>query len=173
MKLIPSFALASLTALLFAPAPGEAQLRIGYLDSERVLAEAPAFAGVRATMEQEFAPYRQELDSLQNALQRADEEFRAQAGTLSDEARQQREQQIQQQFAHYQQRGQQLQQQVAMREQQLLEPVTARVRAVLEDVRREGNYSFIISPPDGLVLAVDPALDVTAEVIRRLGAPGQ
>jgi outer membrane protein len=165
-----SFALAGAAVLAAAAGPADAQqLRIGYLNSERVLAETPAFADVRATMEREFAPLREELQRLETALQAADEQFRAQSGTLTETARQQRQQALQQQFGEYQLRGQQIQQQVAAREQELIGPVMERIRGVLENVRAAGNYSFIIDPPDGLVVAVDPALDVTSEVIRRLG----
>jgi Skp family chaperone for outer membrane proteins len=48
-----------------------------------------------------------------------------------------------------------------------------RIRGVLEEVRAAGSYSFIIDPPEGMVVAVDPALDVTNDVIRRLGGTPQ
>lgn len=169
MKRFLSFAIAAAAAIATALPAGAQQLRIGYLDSERVLAETPAFAAVRTTMETEFTPLRQELEQLEQALQAADEQFRAQGATLTESARQQRQQALQQQLAQYQQRAQAIQQQVAAREQQLIAPVMERIRGVLEEVRAAGNYSFIIDPPEGTIVAVDPALDVTSEVIRRLG----
>jgi outer membrane protein len=168
MKRIFSFVFAGVLAAL-AAAPAQAQLKIGYVNSQRILAETPAFADVRATLEREFTPMRAEIDSLEARLGRADQEFQAQAGTLTEAARQQRQQTLQQQLAAYQQRGQQIQQQLQAREQELVAPVMQRVRGILEEVRRAGNYSFIMDPPDGLVVAVDPALDVTPDVIRRLG----
>jgi outer membrane protein len=168
MKRIFSFVFAGVLAALAAP-PAQAQLKIGYVNSQRILAETPAFADVRATLEREFTPLRAEIDSLEARLGRADQEFQAQAGTLTEAARQQRQQTLQQQLAAYQQRGQQIQQQLQTREQELVAPVMVRIRGILEEVRRAGNYSFIIDPPDGMVVAVDPALDVTADVIRRLG----
>ncbi len=174
MKRIWSFAFAGAVAVLAVAAPAQAQqFKLGYLNSERILAETPAFAGVRETMEREFAPVRDELQRLETALQTADEQFRAQSATLTEAARTQRQQTLQQQFAQYQQRAQQIQQQVGAREQELVAPVMLRIRGVLEEVRRAGNYSFIIDPPEGLMVAVDPTLDVTAEVIRRLGGTPQ
>lgn len=168
MKRIFSFVFAGVLAAL-AAAPAQAQLKIGYVNSQRILAETPAFADVRATLEREFTPLRAEIDSLEARLGRADQEFQAQAGTLTEAARQQRQQTLQQQLQAYQQRGQQIQQQLQTREQELVAPVMQRIRGILEEVRRAGNYSFIMDPPDGLVVAVDPALDVTNDVIRRLG----
>jgi outer membrane protein len=168
MKRIFSFVFAGVLAAL-AAAPAQAQLKIGYVNSQRILAETPAFADVRATLEREFTPMRAEIDSLEARLGRADQEYQAQAGTLTEAARQQRQQTLQQQLQAYQQRGQQIQQQLQTREQELVAPVMQRIRGILEEVRRAGNYSFIIDPPDGMVVAVDPAVDVTNDVIRRLG----
>lgn len=174
MKRIWSFAFAGLMAALAAAVPAEAQqFKLGYISSDRVLAETPAFASVRETMETEFAPLRQELERLETTLQAADEQFRAQSATLTEAARTARQQALQQQFAQYQQRAQQIQQQVAAREQELIAPVMQRIRGILEEVRAAGSYSFIMDPPEGVVVAVDPALDVTNEVIRRLGGTPQ
>jgi outer membrane protein len=169
MKRILSFAFAGAVALLASAAPAQAQLKVGYVNSQRILAETPAFASVRATLEREFTPMRAEIDSLEARLSRGDEELRAQQGTLTEAARQQRTQALQQQLAQYQQRAQAIQQQLQTREQELVAPVMQQIRGVLEQVRAAGNFSFIIDPPDGMVVAVDPALDVTNDVIRRLG----
>ncbi|HEY0017031.1 MAG TPA: OmpH family outer membrane protein [Longimicrobium sp.] len=169
MKRIVSFVFAGVMAAVAAVPAQAQQLKIGYVNSQRILAQTPAFADVRATLEREFTPLRAEIDSLEARLGRADEEFRAQAGTLTEAARTQRQQALQQQLAQYQQRGQAIQQQLQQREQQLVAPVMERIRGIMEEVRRAGNYSFIMDPPEGLVVAVDPALDVTDDVIRRLG----
>jgi outer membrane protein len=173
MKRFLSFAFAGAVAVL-AAAPAQAQqLKVGYVHSQRILAETPAFADVRATLEREFTPLRAEIDSLESRLARGDEELRAQSATLTEAARQQRTQALQQQLAQYQQRAQAIQQQLQQREQELVAPVMQRIRGVLEEVRAAGNFSFIIDPPDGMVVAVDPALDVTNDVIRRLGGTPQ
>ena len=167
---IRAIAFAGALAALAAAAPAQAQqFKLGYINSDRILQATPAFADVRATLEREFTPLRNELDSLEAALTRANNDLQAQASTLSEAARQQRQQQLQQQLTAYQQRGQVIQQQLASREQELVAPVMQRIRGVLEEIRREGSFSIIIDPPDGVVVAVDPALDVTDQVIRRLG----
>ncbi|CAN5738362.1 hypothetical protein BH23GEM9_BH23GEM9_32050 [soil metagenome] len=162
---------AAVLAFMTCAVAAEAQqLRIGYINSDRIVAESPAFAGVRDALEREFASLRQELRTLETELQAADDQLQAQATTLTEAVRQQRQQALQQQFARYQERRQQIQQQVAAREEQLLTPVMERMRVALEEVRRTGNFTFIIDPPDGLVVAVDPAMDVTSEVLRLMAA---
>jgi outer membrane protein len=168
MKRIMMIVAAVLAVVVQAAAAEAQQLRIGYIDSDRIVAEAPAFAGVRQTLEQEVAPLREELRLAEAELQAADEAL--QTPTLPEAARQQRQQTLQQQFARYQERRNQIQQLVTAREQELLAPVMQRIREVLEEVRAAGNYTFIIDPPEGFIVAVDPTVDVTNEVLRRLTA---
>jgi len=169
MRFLPARCWAIVLAFLVLPGAAQAQqLRIGYVDTERLFAEAPAFAGVREAMQREFAPYRQELDSLEMALRTANDALQADA--LTDAQRAQMQEAFQQQLDFFRFRSQQLQEQAVAREQQLMEPVLVRVREQIQELRREGGYSFIISPPDGLVLAVDPELDLTEALIRRLGS---
>ena len=73
MKRIFSFVFAGVLAAL-AATPAQAQLKIGYVNSQRILAETPAFADVRATLEREFTPMRAEIDSLEARLVRDDQE---------------------------------------------------------------------------------------------------
>src|SRR5688572_20853203 len=153
MKRFLSFAFAGALALAASAAPAQAQLKVGYVNSQRILAETPAFADVRATLEREFTPLRAEIDTLEARLARGDEDLRAQGATLTEAARQQRTQALQQQLAQYQQRAQAIQQQLQTREQELVAPVMQRIRGVLEEVRAAGGFSFIVDPPDGMVVA--------------------
>ena len=65
MKRFFSFAFVGALALAASAAPAQAQqLKIGYVNSQRILAETPAFAGVRTTLEREFTALRAEIKSL-------------------------------------------------------------------------------------------------------------
>jgi Skp family chaperone for outer membrane proteins len=45
-----------------------------------------------------------------------------------------------------------------------------RINAVIEDIRADGGYSMIFDVAAQGIIAADPALDLTAEVVRRLQA---
>jgi outer membrane protein len=146
------------------------QLKIGFVDSDRILQESPAAAEIRATLETEFGPMRQEIEQMETRLQGQQDELRRAAATLSADVMQERQTALQQQYTAYQQRVQQIEQAFGQRQQQLVEPLMTRIRDILETVRREGNFSFIIDPPQGMVVSFDPQLDVTDRVLQRLAA---
>lgn len=66
---------------------------------------------------------------------------------------------------------QQLQADLANKEQDVLDDFRRKAAPLLEAVRKDKGLTFILSPDQpGEILAADPALDVTAEVVRRLDA---
>jgi Skp family chaperone for outer membrane proteins len=45
-----------------------------------------------------------------------------------------------------------------------------RVNAAIEEIRAEGSYALIVDVSSGAVVAADPLLDLTQEVLARLNA---
>lgn len=161
--------LGAAAVLVMGVAPAGAQtLKIGFVNTQRVLAETPAVAQANQTLQTELARLRAPLDTMEQRLNAASQAFQQQQATLSAAARDQRQTELQQQYAAYQQRGQQLQEQAAQRQQQLIAPVMQQINAAIEAVRREGAYTFIVDSSAQGIVAVDPALDITDRVMARL-----
>ncbi len=107
-------------------------------------------------MQEEVRLLRVELDSLIA-------DYRRQEAMLSDEARTSKQQELQT-------RTVQLEGQANERRQALLEPILQRVQAEIEALRAEKEYVMVFDASAAGLLAADPALDVTDEVISRLQA---
>ena len=200
-----SMGLTVAAVLAFAPAPAASQAptgNLGYINSQRILAEAPAAVEARRQIEAELTPavdslkpIETQLERLQGELQtmlsegqRFAQDLERQAATLTAEARQQREQDLEQRrevfagkqaeyqqiLANYQERRAGVQQRAQQREEQLMAPVMTRISEVLEQVRTEGNYVLIFDVAGGTMLvAADPALDLSDQVLQRLQSSGQ
>ncbi len=161
--------LGAAAVLVLGAAPAGAQaLKIGFVNTQRVLAETPAVAQANQALQGELTRMRAPLDTLEQRLNAASQAFQQQQATLSAAAREQRQTELQQQYAAYQQRGQQLQEQAAQRQQQVIAPVMQQINAAIEAVRREGAYTFIVDSSAQGIVAVDPALDITDRVLGRL-----
>lgn len=164
--------LLAILGLLFG---GVAQLdaqqtpRFGYINSERILAQAPAAQAVQRQFEQEIGPMQAQLDTLERAFEQAQEQFQRQQSTLSADARQQRTQSLQQQYQQLQQRAAELEQRAQERRAELIRPLMQRISQVIEQIRTEGNYALIFDAAGGGLIAGDPALDLTDRVLQRLG----
>ena len=143
-------------------------LKLGYINSQQILASAPGASSANQAFQQEVSALETEAAQLEQELVRMQQELERQQLTLSPEAKRNREQQIQQKAQEAQARMQQMDQQVQQRRQELIQPVMDQISEVIEQIREEGNYSLILDVAAGSIIAADPGLDLTEEVLRRL-----
>lgn len=172
MKRFLSVGLPLIFGLLGAAFSSEAQAqKYGFINSAQIVAQAPGAAEARQSLETEMQGYRTELDRLEAQLDSLQTNLERQGASLSATAREQRQQELQQKFAQYQQRASELQQTAQRREQELVAPIMQRISGVIESVRVEGGYSMIFDiAAAGVIVAADPALDLTSQVLAKLGS---
>lgn len=160
--------LLGLAALLgAASSPLSAQApKVGFVNIQQIMAQAPGLAQARSTFETEVQRAQPELQRMAAQFDSLQADFQRQQATLAEAARAQRQQDLQTRYNTLQQRQAALQQ----REQELLAPITQRVEAAIEEVRRAGNYALIFDSAESGIVAADQTLDVTSAVLARLQA---
>lgn len=167
MRRIP-FALMVL-ALPFGASTLDAQaLKIGYVNSQQILATSTEAAAAEERFNQEMRGFQVQVQRLEEELTGLQERYQQQQLTLSPEARANREQQIQSKLQEYQTTAQQLQQQADQRRAELVQPVVDKITAIIETIREEGQYHLILDVAAGSIISADTTLDLTPEVMRRL-----
>ena len=161
----------ALTALLLAAAPlqGQIALKIGYINSAEIVDKAPEAQDAQRQFEQEMQRIQGEIQQMETDFQAMLTAYQQQQGTMSTEARQAREQELGTQQQQYTQRANEMQQQLANRRAELVAPVMEKINQIIEEIRAEGNYSLIFDVAAGSIIAADESLDLTDEVLRRLG----
>jgi outer membrane protein len=163
--------LPAMLALVLAMAAGTADaqtLKLGYINSQEILANAPGAAEAEQAFTKEMEGYSAEAQRLQEELAGMQRALEQQQLTLSPEAKASREQQIQTKAQEAQARMQVLDQQAQRRRQELVQPVMDKITDVIEQMLVEGSYALILDVAAGSIIAADPTLDLTSEVIRRL-----
>ncbi len=168
---VTKYVMPVLLLLLFASA-GQAQtaVKIGYIDSQAILNQDPSARAAQQQFEQDMTRYRAEVDQMGQELQDLIDRYEQQSSMLSEEAKTNRQEEIRLKQTEYQQRISELEQQAGARQAELVQPVMERINGVIEDIRADGAYSMIFDVAAQGIIAADPALDLTAEVIRRLQA---
>jgi outer membrane protein len=163
----------ALPALVWAvtAASADAQtLKIGYINSQQILASSTEAAAAEQQFTREMQTFQTEVQALEDEITGMQQRLQQQQLTLSPEARANREQQIQAKLQEYQTRTTELQQMADQRRAELVQPVMDRITVVIETLREEGQYSLILDVAAGSIISADSTLDLTPEVIRRLGA---
>ena len=142
--------------------------RVGYVNTTQVLEEYTPAQEARQALESARLEAESEIQLLGRGYQAAVDEYQQQAMTMTPEARQAREQELMADQQALQNRTQELDIQFQERQAELLQPVMERVTAVIEEIRVEGSYALILDSASQAILAGDPALDLTQEVLTRL-----
>ncbi|MQA88809.1 MAG: hypothetical protein GEU90_01055 [Gemmatimonas sp.] len=144
------------------------EARYGYINSQRIMAEAPGATDAQTAFEGDMEGYRAELEQLETELDTLQQSLERQQSTLSTAAQQEAQQEIQQKFIAYQQRQAALEEEAQQRQAELVGPIMERISVVIEEIREEGGYAMIFDAATGALITADPALDLTDQVLERL-----
>ena len=169
MKQVIRSGMAAFALLLVASAASaQATPRFVFINSQRVMEEAPGLQTARNAMQAEMQRLEQQIVPLRDQYQTMVQEFQNLPAMTTQERRRELQQAIGAKQQEIQQKAQELDQQAQQRQQQLLAPELERINNVIEQLRAERGYSFIFDVSTGSVVAADPALEITDEVLQRL-----
>ena len=161
----------SMTGILDAQA---AAPKIVYVNSQKIIAQAPGRADAEAQFQKEMDQYKAQVQQMGDSLQTAVADYQKLEPTLTPAVKATRTKDLRDRQTAYQQHVQQLEQTAQQREAELVRPIMEQINKIIEQIRTENNYSFILDAGSqaGVVVAADSSLDITDAVIKRLAAAG-
>jgi outer membrane protein len=109
-----------------------------------------------------------ELQDKQKQLQTIQAKLEKEASVMSSTAQGDLQKQAERINTEIQRFTQDAQQEITELQEQLRQQFEARVQPVLEEVRKEKGLHFIFNGPDSGLVAADPGLDISSEVIKKL-----
>jgi outer membrane protein len=144
--------------------------KIAYIDSKVVLSRAPGRQQAEDTFNKEMEASRAQVQKMGDSLQTMIADYQKVQATLAANIREQREAAIRKKQEDYQSRAGSLDQQMQQRQMELVKPIMDQIRKVLDDIRQEEGYAFILDAGSeaGVIVAADRNLDITEKVIARL-----
>ena len=151
-------------------APAATTPKIAYIDSKVVLSRAPGRQQAEDTFNKEMEVSRAQVQKMGDSLQTMIADYQKTQATLAANVREQREAAIRKKQEDYQSRAGSLDQQMQQRQMELVKPIMDQIRKVLDDIRQEDGYAFILDAGSeaGVIVAADRNLDITEKVIARL-----
>jgi outer membrane protein len=154
-------------ALLIACAAAQAQdLKIGYVNSERVLREATPAKAAQAKLEVEFGKREKELSDGANRLKSAGDKLEKEAPTLSEAERNRRQRDLLEQDRDFQRKRREFQEDLNQRKNEELQAVVERANKVIKQIFDQEKYDLILQE----VIFAGPRVDITKKVIDALNA---
>ena len=157
-------------ALLCAVNPAAAQeLKLGYVNSERVLRDLAPAKAAQAKLETEFGRRERELNDLRNRLKTAADKFEKDAPTLPEAEKTRRQRELVDQERDLQRKQREFQEDLNQRKNEELAAVVERANRVIRQIFETEKYDAILQE----VVFAGPRVDITDKVIRALNAPAK
>ena len=157
-------------ALLCAVNPAAAQeLKLGYVNSERVLRDSAPAKAAQAKLETEFGRRERELNDLRNRLKTAADKFEKDAPTLPEAEKTRRQRELVAQERDLQRKQREFQEDLNQRKNEELAAVVERANRVIRQIFETEKYDAILQE----VVFAGPRVDITDKVIRALNAPAK
>ena len=144
------------------------ELKIGYVNSERVLREANPAKAAQAKLEQEFSRREKELNDLGNSLKALSDKLEREAPTLPETQRQTRQKQLIEQDRDFQRKSREFQEDLTQRKNEELSAVVERANKVIKQIFEADKYDLIIQE----AVFAGPKIDITDKVVKALNAQG-
>jgi outer membrane protein len=169
MKKLALTALVPVLMLFGATQVAHAQeLKIGYVNSDKVMRESAPAKAATSRLESEFTRRDKELNDLGARLKASSERLEKDAPTLAEAERARRQRELVEQDREFQRRRRELQEDFNQRRNEELAAVIERANRVIKQIAEAEKYDLIVQE----AVHWSPRVDITDKVIKALNANG-
>ena len=153
--------LASLSTSLTA-----AELKVGYVQVDKILQEAPQTAESGKKLEREFGPKSQELDRTQKQIRDIEALLDKDGITLAETERRNKEREVSNLKIEFQRKQRELREDINLRKNEELASLQDRINKAVQSVAEAEGYDLVVY--SGVAFA-SKKIDVTDKVLKLLG----
>ncbi len=163
---LPTLAvLSAAVAGLLLAAPARAEQRIGYVDLQRALNEVEEGKAAKAALKAEFDSKQKLLDEKKTEFEKLRGDFEKQASLMSEDARRQKQGELEKKGQELQGFFMQQQKELSERERETTRGIFTKMSAVVREIAEAEGVSVVLQS-EALVYGA-PSLDLTNELVRK------
>ncbi|MFA5805890.1 MAG: OmpH family outer membrane protein [Melioribacteraceae bacterium] len=145
-------------------------LKLGWVDSQVILAQLPEAIKANADLEGMASKWRKDLDSMQTDYQKFIADNQKQAETMKKEELQKVQQKLaekEQKFTQYNQaKFGQPNGEIYKKRDQLLTPVMEKIYKAIDEISKDLGMQFVFNKAlEGVLVKADPEFDITYKVL--------
>lgn len=155
-----------LSALVLPIQSNAADLKIGYVQVDKILQEAPQTAESSKKLEKEFAPRSQELERMQKQIKDIETALDKDALTMSETDRKNKERDASNLKIDFQRKQRELREDINLRKNEELAALQDRINKAVTSVSEAEGYDLVVY---GGVAYANKKIDITDKVLKSLG----
>jgi outer membrane protein len=154
---------------VFASAPLAAQeMRIGYVNSERILRDSTPAKAATAKLEQEFSKRDRELQDMGAKLKANADKFEKDAPVLAEAERARRQRELSEMDRDLQRRQREFREDLNQRRNEELQALLERAQRIVRQIAEQEKFDLIVQD----AVYYSPRVDITDKVLRALNSGG-
>jgi len=165
MMKFKQLAVSLILASAFAAAPVLADTKIGFVNTERLLREAPLSIAAQKKLEREFSGRDQELQKMAKQARDLQAQLDKDGVTMSDSERKSKERDLNNLNVELQRKGREFREDLNLRRNEELSQIQERARKAIQDIAKAEKFDLIVEQ----AVYVDPKSDITDRVMKALG----
>ena len=155
-----------LMLMLLAPMAMMAQ-KFGKVNTQTIMQSMPEVSKANGELEAQQKQYANDLQAMQNELQRKSEEYQKNQSTMNATKQKETETELQNMYNKIQQTYQDNQKALQDKSNELMQPILTKVRNAINAVGQAGGYTYIFEEGAAIFTGAN-VKDVTAEVQAKL-----
>ncbi len=152
--------------MLLAPMTMMAQ-KFGKVNTQAIMQSMPEVSKANGELEAQQKQYANDLQAMQNELQRKSEEYQKNQSTMNATKQKETETELQNMYNKIQQTYQDNQKALQDKSNELMQPILTKVRNAINAVGQAGGYTYIFEEGAAIFTGAN-VKDVTAEVQAKL-----
>ncbi|MFN3543795.1 MAG: OmpH family outer membrane protein [Thiobacillus sp.] len=165
MMKFKQFAASVVLATACVAAPALANTKVGFVNTERLLREAPLSVAAQKKLEREFAARDQELQRLAKQARDLQAQLDKDGVTMPESERKAKERDLGNLNRDLQRQGREFREDLNLRRNEELAQIQERARKAIQEIARAEKFDLIIEQ----AVYVDNKIDITDKVMRALG----
>ncbi|MDP1982461.1 MAG: OmpH family outer membrane protein [Sulfuritalea sp.] len=152
-------------ALMSFSAAALAEGKIGFVNSQRILNDAPQAARAKKKIEKDFEKRDQDLQRIAKQLQGMQENLDKNAVTMGESERRTKEREFGELNRDFQRRQREFREDLSQRQNEEMASIFERVNKIIKQIAEAEKYDIIFQE----AVYANPRIDITDKVIKALG----
>ncbi len=173
MKKIVLSVLLAVSSFVAGQALQAQTMKIGHISTMDVISRMPETDSAQRALQDYGKEFEDNLTLMQTELQNKYAEFQNNQNQWSDLIKQTKQRELEDMQVRMQEFYQQGQEDYNRKQQELLNPITEKVTKAIEEVAKDGKFSYILDSSNGTVFIGPESIDVTSLVEAKLGLSGR
>jgi outer membrane protein len=153
------------TALLLISSGAMAEGKIGFVNSQKILNDAPQAARAKKKIEKDFEKRDQDLQRIAKQLQGMQENIDKNAVTMAESERRTKEREFAELNRDFQRKQREFREDLSQRQNEEMASIFERVNKIIKQIAEAEKYDIIFQE----AVYANPRIDITDRVIKALG----